>query len=56
MRPTDQTRSALLEEAERRLRMLSLERLRVASDFLAYLEEKPFARPCNRQSWAKRRR
>jgi len=40
MRPTNQTRSALLEEAERRLRMLSLERLRVASDFLAYLEER----------------
>lgn len=32
--------SALLTEAERRLRRLSPERLRVASDFLAYLEER----------------
>ena len=30
----------LLEEAERRLRSLSLERLRVANDFLSYLEER----------------
>lgn len=30
----------LLEEAERRLRSLSLERLRVANDFLTYLEER----------------
>ena len=35
-----QTKSALLSEAERRLRRLSLERLRVVSDFLAYLEER----------------
>ena len=35
-----QAKSALLSEAERRLRRLSLERLRVASDFLAYLEER----------------
>jgi len=32
--------ASLLQEAERRLRRLSLERLRVASDFLAYLEER----------------
>ena len=32
-------RSALLEEIEQRLRRLSAERLRVVSDFLAYLEE-----------------
>jgi len=30
----------LIAEAERRLRTLSLERLRVAVDFLAYLEER----------------
>jgi len=30
----------LLKETERRLRALSLERLRVANDFLAYLEER----------------
>jgi len=33
-------RSILLQETERRLRRLSAERLRVASDFLAYLEER----------------
>ena len=33
-------RSVLLQETERRLRRLSAERLRVASDFLAYLEER----------------
>ncbi len=32
--------SAILTEAEHRLRSLSLERLRVASDFLAYLQER----------------
>jgi len=37
---TTQARSALLQETERRLRRLSPERLRVASDFLAYLEER----------------
>ena len=37
---TVQAKSALPSEAERRLRRLSLERLRVASDFLAYLEER----------------
>jgi len=31
---------AILSEAERRLRSLSLERLRVANDFLAYLQER----------------
>ena len=31
---------ALLKEAERRLRQLSPERLRVAGDFLAYLQER----------------
>lgn len=31
--------TSLLAEAERRLRSLSPERLRVASDFLAYLQE-----------------
>ena len=30
----------LLEEAERRLRRLSADRLQVAGDFLAYLEER----------------
>ncbi|MBM4467683.1 MAG: hypothetical protein FJ014_19380 [Chloroflexi bacterium] len=35
-----QTRPALLEETERRLRRLSPQRLQVASDFLAYLEER----------------
>ncbi len=35
-----QTKSALLEETEHRLRRLSPERLQVASDFLAYLEER----------------
>lgn len=35
-----QRRSVLLQETERRLRRLSSERLRVASDFLAYLEER----------------
>ena len=33
-------RSTLLQETERRLRRLSAERLRVAGDFLAYLEER----------------
>jgi hypothetical protein len=37
---TAQRRSALLEETERRLQRLSPERLRVANDFLAYLEER----------------
>ena len=32
--------SVILTEAERRLRSLSLERLRVANDFLAYLQER----------------
>jgi len=32
--------SAILTEAEHRLRSLSLERLRVANDFLAYLQER----------------
>ena len=35
-----QPRSTLLEETESRLRRLSPERLQVASDFLAYLEER----------------
>ena len=33
-------RSVLLHETERRLRRLSSDRLQVASDFLAYLEER----------------
>ena len=32
--------AALLQQAERRLRRLSAERLRVAEDFIAYLEER----------------
>jgi hypothetical protein len=32
--------NTILRDAERRLRRLSLDRLRVADDFLAYLEEK----------------
>lgn len=32
--------TTILAEAERRLRSLSLERLRVANDFLAYLQER----------------
>lgn len=32
--------NAILTEAERRLRSLSFERLRVANDFLAYLQER----------------
>jgi len=32
--------NAILTEAERRLRSLSSERLRVANDFLAYLQER----------------
>jgi len=36
---TDQE-TALLQQMERRLRKLSPERLRVADDFLAYLEER----------------
>jgi hypothetical protein len=35
-----QRRLTLLQETERRLRGLSPERLRVAGDFLAYLEER----------------
>jgi len=35
--------SPLLQEAERRLRHLSAERLRVVIDFLAYLEERESA-------------
>jgi hypothetical protein len=35
-----ESRSVLLEEIERRLERLSPERLRVVSDFLAYLEER----------------
>jgi|YNPBryantNP2012_1023418.scaffolds.fasta_scaffold45022_2 hypothetical protein len=38
-----QSRPILLKELERRLRTLSLERLRVASDFLAYLEDRESA-------------
>ena len=38
-----QSRPILLKELERRLRALSLERLRVASDFLAYLEDRESA-------------
>lgn len=37
---TVQSRTILLKEVERRLRTLSVERLQVASDFLAYLEER----------------
>ncbi len=37
---TVQSRTTLLKEVERLLRTLSVERLRVASDFPAYLEEK----------------
>ncbi len=37
---TKNTRSELLPEVEKRLRRLSLDRLRVANDFLAYLEER----------------
>lgn len=37
---TKNTRSELLPEAEKRLRRLSLDRLKVANDFLAYLEER----------------
>lgn len=35
-----QQNSALLQQAERRLRRLSADRLRVAEDFIAYLEER----------------
>ena len=35
-----QQNTALLQEAERRLRRLSADRLRVAEDFIAYLEER----------------
>jgi hypothetical protein len=35
-----QTDASLFQAAERRLRRLSPERLRVAADFLAYLEER----------------
>jgi len=38
-----QSRPILLKELERRLRTLSPERLRVASDFLAYLEDRESA-------------
>jgi len=34
------TKSTLLPEVERRLHRLSVERLRVANDFLAYLEDR----------------
>ena len=37
---TKRADAGLLQIAERRLRRLSLERLRVADDFLAYLEER----------------
>ncbi|MCL1474390.1 hypothetical protein [Argonema antarcticum] len=37
---TEQKDITLLEEAERRLHQLSPERLRVAVDFLAYLQER----------------
>lgn len=40
---TVQSRTILLKEVERRLRTLSVERLQVASDFLAYLEERESA-------------
>lgn len=40
---TVQSREILLKEVERRLRALSVERLRVARDFLAYLEERESA-------------
>ncbi len=40
MMATTQTEAVLLEEARRRLRHLAPERLRVANDFLAYLEER----------------
>ncbi len=36
---TVQSREILLKEVERRLRTLSIERLQVARDFLAYLRE-----------------
>ena len=39
--------SATLTEAERRLRNLSPERLRVANDFLAYLQERKELEPKN---------
>jgi len=34
------SKNAILSEAERRLRSLSPERLRVANDFLAYLQDR----------------
>ncbi len=37
---THETTTALLQKAERRLRRLSPHRLRVADDFLSYLEER----------------
>gem|GEM_PF-456277 len=40
METVTRTRSDLLQETEQRLRRLSLERLKVARDFLAYLEER----------------
>lgn len=40
MKTATQAKPALLEETENRLRRLSPERLQVASDFLAYLEER----------------
>ncbi|MFN3762471.1 MAG: hypothetical protein ACK4WK_04620 [Anaerolineae bacterium] len=40
---TVQSREILLKEVERRLRTLSIERLQVARDFLAYLEERESA-------------
>jgi len=39
--------SATLTEVERRLRSLSPERLRVANDFLAYLQERKELEPKN---------
>ncbi len=40
MMKTTQTRPTDLEEAKRRLERLSPDRLKVATDFLAYLEER----------------
>ena len=40
MNQTNSEFNALLHSVEQRLRRLSLDRLRVADDFLAYLEEK----------------
>ena len=43
---TGQTKSALLSEAERRLRRLSLERLRAANDFI-WRSERVWMQPRN---------